>query len=544
MTTKIRLCLVLILLLTPEAKAAEGGDMPALARFALASGQPDAALYWASRSERAAATRLVAETLLRLGDPSGAVAVLTDKDNTRTAGSGNHESATTSLMLATLLPEKTVEVRQHLVTAASLGSGETQQQALYRLAEHERIAGQTDQAGAVLSRMTGGYWSALGYLNLAADYSREDRDPTRALVSLRVALALAAEGAGEERVRELVPRILLRAGYLSYQSGDYEKAVSFLSKVPLDSYVTPRALYLHGLSHAARKNYRAAIQSWHRATKYPMAYPGVADAWMGMAGGYDLSGYLGQAGEYYLAANAAFDSERVTLRTLAGEIQNKGAYSALVIAARQTNVEWFLADSRNLVQPRMAYLLRFLEDSEAQQAVQRVARLANLADLLAQYTKDLELRKAALTQNRSVGMEQLRNEQKKLLNRYNRLANQFGVLEAGSPIAGRPSALGTLRVTLNDLAGSIQNLTVRAQAQAKLSRSAQAEVDEALSRATDLRQRIPSLDRKAREELDRLALVFIGSEEQRMVYALNRTEQQIAHLYEHLAVRSIERSNP
>ena len=97
------------------------------------------------------------------------------------------------------------------------------------------------------------------------------------------------------------------------------------------------------------------MQSWHRAKKFPLAFSGVADAWIAMGRGFDLSGYLGQAGESYLAANAAFESERVTLRKLAAGIREQGAYKSLVEDARASDLEWFLADSRTLTQPRMAY---------------------------------------------------------------------------------------------------------------------------------------------------------------------------------------------
>ncbi len=38
---------------------------------------------------------------------------------------------------------------------------------------------------------------------------------------------------------ELIPRILLRAGYLSYRNGEYDKAIRFLERIPLDDYITP-----------------------------------------------------------------------------------------------------------------------------------------------------------------------------------------------------------------------------------------------------------------------------------------------------------------
>lgn len=200
---------------------------------------------------------------------------------------------------------------------------------------------------------------------------------------------MAEKDPDAQRKTALRSRILLRAGYLAFTSSEYEKAIGFFKKMPLDSHRTPQALYFHGLALAEQGNHRAAMQSWHRAKKYPLAYPGVADAWIGMGRGYDLAGYLGQAGEAYLAANAAYESERVTLRKLATQIEEQGAYKALVLDARGQNSNWFLADSRTLTQPRMAYLLSFMEQPAPQQAVSQVVDLAKMAVQLERNAQDL-----------------------------------------------------------------------------------------------------------------------------------------------------------
>ena len=139
------------------------------------------------------------------------------------------------------------------------------QQVLYEQAELARAGGDSEQAGKILAGMAEGYWSAVGYLNLSSDYARNDLNPSRALVSLRVALAMADKDPDTQRKAALRSRILLRAGYLAYTSSDYEKAIGFLEKIPLDSHRTPQALYFHGLALAEQGNHRAAMQSWHRA---------------------------------------------------------------------------------------------------------------------------------------------------------------------------------------------------------------------------------------------------------------------------------------
>jgi len=423
------------------------------------------------------------------------------------------------------------------------GGPEARQADLFSQAEEARVAGHADRAGALLSQMPGGYWSALGYLNLAADYTRTDRDPVRALVALRVALALAGEAPEDDRAVELIPRILLRAGYLSYRNGEYDKAIRFLERIPLDDYITPHALYIHGLCHAARKNYRAAMQSWHRATKYPLAYSGVAEAWIALARGYDLSGYLGQAGESFLAANAAYESERVTLRTLADEIRDRGAYRALVLAARQSEVEWFLADSRTLTQPRMAYLLRFLESATAQQAVQRVASLDHMASQLAEFRHNLAVYQKALADGAETnGVEAAgrpATRQRPLVERYNLLVGRYQALAESR--SGNPEALEGIRQTLADLNASLAAIDDR-MARRQPQFDQWHEVAGSLALQTgELADRVNGLRTNAEASLDRVALAFLDDQQQRMVYALNRTEQQIAHLYEHLAVRNLER---
>ncbi|MGF2734966.1 tetratricopeptide repeat protein [Marinobacter sp. DUT-1] len=351
---------------------------------------------------------------------------------------------------------------------------EAHREARFELAESHRRAGRLQKAGEILAAMPEGYWSAAGYLNLASNFAREDLDPSRALVALRVAMAMAKAEDGNERSRHLHDQALLRAGYLAYRNGEFEKAIGFLESVSLDSPSTPLALYFHGLALTERGNHRAAMQSWHRARKFPLAYPGVAEAWIGMGRGYDLAGYLGQAGEAYLAANAAYESERVVLRSLTNQIRGEGAYQALVANARASDLEWFLADSRSMQQPRQAYLLEFLKQPAAQQAVGRVAALVALEKRLTTHSHDLGV--------------------------------FAGALKSASDSAPESAAS---KVT-------------------QLQRSN----DRYLERLTDLRN-------TAEDELDKQVLAFLDRQDQRMVFALNKTEQQIAHLYEYLALESL-----
>jgi len=388
--------------------------------------------------------------------------------------------------------------------------------------------------------MEDGYWAAVGYMNLAADFARDDLDSSRALVSLRVAMAMAAKDADANRNRALLDQLNLRAGYLALGSDDYDKAIDFLEKVSLESYHTPQALYLHGLALSRKGNHRAAMQSWHRAKKFPLAFPGVSDAWIGMGRGYDLSGYPGQAGESWLAANAAYEGERVTLGKLSERIKVDGAYKTLVQDARSDDIQWFLADNRTLTQPRMAYLLRFMEEPGAQTAVRRVARLDEMVATLDASKYNLQVFIQALEgfvrsadsrapASQTAAVEQ---QQRELETRLDQLAEQ----------AATPAQAAELRQLKQSLAAASRRMNALNQQVVQMPERLETVLDDAgaLRDATkDLRYKTLSLREQAARELDALALAFVKKQTQRMTHALDKTEQQIAHLYEYLALENL-----
>ncbi|MFN2359624.1 MAG: tetratricopeptide repeat protein [Marinobacter sp.] len=510
-----------------------------LAKFALESGDPAAALRYTRNLSAEAGVLVRAKALLATGNADNARSLLEQ------LSAGQYHRGEAALLLAELAAAggDQENARTQLKTAARLGHGDTRQQALYRLAEIHREAGQTDSAGQVLGSMDPGYWAALGYMNIAADYGRRDLNPSRALVALRVALAMAEADSDNGRSEELKSRLLVRAGHLAHEHEDHDKAVSFLEKVPLESYSTPQGLYLHGLALSAAGNHRAAMQSWHRAKKYPLAYPGVANAWLGTGRGYDLSGYLGQAGEAYLAANASFESERVTLRRLADQIRNKGAYEALVTDARDSNAQWFLADSRTLTQPRTAYLLQFMEQPRAQDAVSRVAELEQIGLQLARHEDSLAVFRRAFRERLESGnhrpaqsgrfddeIEALTERVATLGERATSAAQQEALRRAASNLAAVKSSLGKLDHRLAERNQRLADLLSRA--------------DRAMEQVRANRNRTDSLQERAEAVLNEIALAYVEAQDDRMAFALDRTEQQIAHLYEYLAIQTIERGKP
>lgn len=191
-----------------------------------------------------------------------------------------------------------------------------------------------------------------------------------------------------------------------------------------------------------------------------------------MGRGYDIAGYPGQAGESWLAANVAFEGERTTLSRLADGIKSDGAFKTLVTDARGPQTQWFLSDSRTLTQPRLAYLLRFLERADTQLAVRRVAGLDEMSATLEE-------------------------------NRHN--------LEVFAQVIEHHGGMNDLLVAARELA-----TTGRALGQ---------QVLQARQQASGL--------------LDELALAFVANEDRRMEHAIDRTEQQVAHLYEYLALEKL-----
>lgn len=520
----------------PVANAMDNPLATGVVRFALDTGEAATVSGLAATLEGESADYLRARLLLASGQDDKARAGFEGVFN------GASHRGDAALALAEMAQEDgdLTGAENWYQQARRAGYGEVVQKALLGLAELARMQGKSDAAGQYLARMEGGYWAAVGYMNLAADFARDDLDSSRALVSLRVAMAMAAKDADSNRSQALLDQLNLRAGYLALGSDDYDKAIDFLEKVSLESYYTPQALYLHGLALSRKGNHRAAMQSWHRAKKFPLAFPGVSDAWIGMGRGYDLSGYPGQAGESWLAANAAYEGERVTLGKLSERIKADGAYKTLVQDARSDDIQWFLADSRTLTQPRMAYLLRFMEEPGAQTAVRRVARLDEMVATLDASKYNLQVFIQALEgfvrsadsrapASQTAAVEQ---QQRELETRLDRLVEQ----------AATPAQAAELRQLKQSLAAAGRRMSALNQQVVHRPERLETVLEEAraMRDATNgLRRETLSLRARAARELDALALAFVETQTRRMTHALDKTEQQIAHLYEYLALENL-----
>lgn len=433
------------------------------------------------------------------------------------------------------------EARHWLRGASRFGFGDVAEQARLGLAELELASGNTEQAGKELAGMVGGYWAAIGYMNLASAFSVQDSNTSRALVALRVAIAMAKEDSEEKRRQSVLDKLHLQAGFFALQNGEQDKAIDFLEKVSLDGYQTPRALYLHGVALAEKGNYRAAMQSWHRAKKFPLAFAGVPEAWIGMGSGFDLAGYPGQAGEYWLAANAAFESEQATLSELERNIRQHGAYKALVQDARGKGIEWFLEDSLTLTQPRLGYLLLFLEQPDAQAAIRRMARVDALKQTLEQRQNDLEIYTGAMLKHPTgKQVEEVSQQILGLQNQHSQLQSQIEKLLAMGRPGARSDQLKELQEVLASAKARRESLESRS-AQYREGRSNQlARVRAFTAENEALRRQLADSRQAAAAALDQQALAFVAQQKNRLARARNRTGQQIAHLYEDLALEHLE----
>jgi hypothetical protein len=284
------------------------------------------------------------------------------------------------------------------------------------------------------------------------------------------------------------------------------------------------------------------MQSWHRARKYPLAFSGVVESWLGTGRGYDLTGYLGQAGEAYLSASVSYDSERATLRTLEDQIREKGAYKAVIEGAGKVQAEWFLADSRALTQPRTAYLMRFMETAAAQSAVERVRDLEGLTGLMNRQEDTLRVFRGVLDSRLQDGSGQVLPQSFK--DSFAAVVARISSLRDSAAGSGRADEVRQLTITLADLRDSAGQFAARKAQRNQQLNELLTRVDQSLAGLDRNRARAANALKKANAELDQRMLAFIQSEARRMIVALEKAEQQIAHLYEYLALQSLSGRTP
>lgn len=97
--------------------------------------------------------------------------------------------------------------------------------------------------------------------------------------------------------------------------------------------------------------------------------------------------------------------------------------------------------------------------------------------------------------------------------------------------------------TLRDIEDALATWESRVgQRNARL-RQLKSRLDDMLGGMESLRRRAGDLRQQAEAALDERVLAYVEAQDKRMVYALDKSEQQIAHLYEYLALESLQRGS-
>ena len=121
-----------------------------------------------------------------------------------------------------------------------------------------------------------------------------------------------------------------------------------------------------------------------------------------------------------------------------------------------------------------------------------------------------------------------------------RLAN----LKARTISPAQQETLKGIARTLADLKASVGRFDGRVKKKDRELNELMARTDHALERIRTVRRTANALFSRAESALDELALAYVEEQDHRMAFALDRTEQQIAHLYEYLALENLERGKP
>lgn len=170
---------------------------------------------------------------------------------------------------------------------------EERDELFFLLAETARQYEHFSEAGNQLNRISDPFWGGMGYYNLAmAHLERESL--SRARVALRVVRSMAA---GEDTLRgsDLVSRALIAEALLALRRDEPQRAEQALAGVRTDSTLVSEGLYLLGIARARNQKLHRALQTWQRLNRFPVAWPGVAEARLAQIWGYSEAGHHRQA---------------------------------------------------------------------------------------------------------------------------------------------------------------------------------------------------------------------------------------------------------
>lgn len=205
-------------------------------------------------------------------------------------------------------------------------------------------------------------WGAYAYFNLAMHYTERDRSASKALVALRVASTFTDETV---EGREINDRINLAAGKIAIDLNDYEKASGFLEDVMAEGTSAPAAIVLYGQALQGLGRNRTAIQTWHRAKKFALMVPGVADAFQAIAYGYEQEELRSTSIDAYSEAISVYEKELLQTRELDEELRNSGLLAMLrKVQIDDSGVEWFLSTDLASNTPRIAFVYLLMSQDD------------------------------------------------------------------------------------------------------------------------------------------------------------------------------------
>ncbi|GAA3964447.1 hypothetical protein [Allohahella marinimesophila] len=272
-------------------------------------------------------------------------------------------------------------------------------------------------AGRALGKVTEGtFWAAYGYYNLAVYYGENDPDVNRALISFRVAAAMTPN---TEEGLELKDRIYLSAGHLALMAEQHDKALAFLQNVRADGASAAAGIYDYGLAFAGLKRYRVAIQAWHRAKKFALVVPGVAEAFQAIAYGYEQEGLRATSIDAYLEAVSVYDKEMRHTSEIRKSLLADGMLAVLDKARKQHNeAAWFLATDLVTNTPTVAFVNFLMSDDEFYDLAKTLLQLDDMRTFSRSALERLDIYEQALNK-KAADVKRARSDRKALLKTSN-----------------------------------------------------------------------------------------------------------------------------
>ncbi|KAA8982477.1 hypothetical protein [Halospina sp. K52047b] len=258
-------------------------------------------------------------------------------------------------------PERAESILSENIQPDSV-SDEERDELFFLLAETARHYEHFSEAGNQLNRISDPFWGGMGYYNLAMAYL-ERQSLSRTRVALRVVRSLAA-GDGSLRGADLVSRARIAEGLLALRQDDARRAEQALSRVRTDSTLVSEGLYLLGIARARNGSLHRALQTWQRVARFPVAWPGVAEARLARVWGYSESGHHGEALTTAERNHAYLERSIERLDGLREQVREHGLARLIrsELQGDQDLVE-FLRGSRNHTRsPLIAWVLEYVAD--------------------------------------------------------------------------------------------------------------------------------------------------------------------------------------